>query len=110
MKEKYKYPVFSLVARVRGGLQSSYVFECEKQLASFLKKEFKELCNEYGALTIDVDTLPKLKIGDNCLCLGEGSDVLEIIGIRKISDYRWSFALSHGCWEEVAKCHKKVNR
>lgn len=110
MKEKYKHPVFSLVVRVRGGLQSSYVFESDKQLVNFLKKDFNELCNKYGALTISVESLPKLKIGDSCLCLGEGSDVLEIIDIRKISDYRWSFALSHGCWEEVAKCYKKVKQ
>lgn len=108
--KKYKHPVFNLVARVRGRLQSNYVFESDKQLADFLKKDFKELCSKYGVLTIDVENLPKLKIGDSCLCLGEGSDVLEIIDIRKVSDYRWSFALSHGCWEEVAKCYKKVNQ
>lgn len=108
--KKYKHPVFNLVARVRGSLQSSYVFESDKQLADFLKKDFKDLCSKYGALTIDVENLPKLKIGDSCLCLGEGSDVLEIIDIRKVEEYRWSFALSHGCWEEVAKCYKKVKQ
>lgn len=106
--KKYKYPIFSIVARVRGGLQCSYVFESDEQFVNFLKKDFDDLCNKYGALSISVDSLPKLKIGDRCLCSGEGSDVLEILDIRKISDHRWSFALSHGCWEEVAKCYKKV--
>jgi hypothetical protein len=32
----------------------------------------------------------------------------DVMRIRQNGDYSWSFGLSHGCWEEVAKCWKKV--
>jgi len=101
-------PVFKFVGRVRGGLQASFVFQNKREINEFLRTEFIKLEAEFGELTFEVETLPGLKIGDYCLCLGEGMDVLEVECIRQLGPYRWSFGLSHGCWEEVAKCWKKV--
>ena len=101
-------PVFWFVGRVRGGLWSSYVFQNREEITTFLSTELPKLRKKYGELTFDVEPLPGLKVGDTCLCYGEGSDELKIEDARQLGPYRWSFALSHGCWEEVAKCWKKV--
>jgi hypothetical protein len=101
-------PVFKFVGRVRGNLQASFVFQNKRELNQFLKTEMPELEAEYGKLTFEVEKLPGLKMGDYCLCLGEGMDVLQVQTLRQNGAYSWSFGLSHGCWEEVAKCWKKV--
>jgi hypothetical protein len=101
-------PVFKFVGRVRGGLWASFVFQNKREINLFLKTKMPELEAEFGNLTFEVEPLPGLKIGDYCLCLGEGSDVLKVETIRQNGDFSWSFGLSHGCWEEVAKCWKKV--
>lgn len=106
----YPHPIFTLCARVRGGFISSFVFQNEEELDEFQNKYLPEVLEpKYGKLAAEVSTLPGLKIGDKCYCLGEGNDVLEVEDIRQIGPYRWSFGLSHGCWEEVAKCWKKVS-
>ncbi len=101
-------PVFKFAGRVRGNLQASFVFQNKREITKFLKTEFLELEAEYGKLTFEAEKLPGLKIGDHCLCLGEGRDVLRVEAIRQYGPYSWGFGLSHGCWEEVAKCWKKV--
>jgi len=101
-------PVFKFVGRVRGNLWASFVFQNKREITKFLKTEMPKLEAEHGKLTFEVEPLPGLKIGDHCFCLGEGSDVLEVQTIRQYGPYSWGFGLSHGCWEEVAKCWKKV--
>jgi hypothetical protein len=101
-------PVFKFAGRVRGNLQASFVFQNKREITKFLNSEFVELEAEYGKLTFEVEKLPGLKIGDHCFCHGEGRDVLKVEAIRQNGAFSWSFGLSHGCWEEVAKCWKKV--
>ena len=101
-------PVFKFVGRVRGGLHASFVFQNKKEINKFMTDEFSKLTAKYGELTIEIEDLPGLKLGDYCLCLGEGGDVLKVEDIRQNGPYSWSFGLSHGCWEGVGKCWKKV--
>ena len=102
-------PIFIHLARVKGNLNASFVFQNKQEIDEFLDGEFFRLNAEYGPLTIEFESLPGLKIGDRCLCHGEGDDVLTIEDIRQYGPYQWSFGLSHGFWEEVAKCWKKVD-
>ncbi len=101
-------PVFKFVGRVRGNLQASFVFQNKREINQFLRTEFIKLEEEFGELTFELETLPGLKIGDYCFCYGEGREALRVEAIRQIGPYSWSFGLSHGWWEEVAKCWKKV--
>ncbi len=98
---------FTIVARVTGGLGSSFVFSDETEYDVWRRTELPKLEKEYGRLTVRKDTLPGFAIGDRCMVYGEGFDVFEIEGLRQYSPNRYGFVLKgHGC-EEVAKCFWK---
>ena len=98
---------FTIVARVTGGLGSSYVFSDEDEYETWRRRELPPLEKEFGRLTVRKDTLPGFAVGDYCMVYGEGFDVFEIEGLRQYSPHRYGFVLKdHGC-EEVAKCFWK---
>ena len=99
--------IFTIVARVTGGLGSSYVFSDENEYEAWHRDAFPVLEKEHGTLTIRKDTLPGFAVGDYCMVYGEGFDVFQIEAVRQYSPHRYGFVLKgHGC-EEVAKCFWK---
>lgn len=95
---------FTRVVRVRGGLQSSYVFQNEQQLEHWKNEFFPALQQKYGAdLTYKEDTLPGFKIGDTCGIYGEARDHFKIEKMVRYGNYRYGYALDSGWVEEVAK-------
>jgi hypothetical protein len=103
-------PKFTIVAKVRGDLISSYVFENRQEYDNWLRDGFEKLQRQYGNLTVSKDALHGLTIGDECNVWGEGDEVFEITNLVKIEDHRWSFVLNSGWKEEVAKCHTSYLR
>lgn len=98
---------FTIVARVTGGLGSSFVFSDEAEYDVWRRTELPKLEKEYGRLTVRKDTLPGFSVGDHCMVYGEGFDVFQIEAVRQYSPNRFGFVLKgHGC-EEVAKCFWK---
>ena len=101
-------PIFKFAIHTSGSLHASYVFENEEQIREFKEVYVKFVELVYGPITLREESLPGLEIGDTCLCVGEGDDELVIQDIHQDSTWQWSFGLSHGCWENVAKCWKKI--
>lgn len=97
--------IFTKLVRVRGGLVSSFVFENQAAVKTWIKKELPVLERTHGRLSYEVSDLPGLKIGDRCNVWGEARDVFTITGIKRYSDNRYGFLLDSGWYEEVAKCH-----
>jgi len=82
------------------------VFENDAEADLWIQVEFKlHLKKQYKFLTHKKETLPGLKIGDECNVHGESTDVFKITGMVKYSDHRYGFKLDNGTTEEVAKCH-----
>ncbi len=98
-------PKFTIVAKVSGTLGSSFVFENRAAYNNWMKTGFVALQKKYGKLNVSVDTLPGLKVGDECNVWGEAQDVFVITKLERIGDHRWAFCLNSGWREEVAKCH-----
>ena len=98
--------VFTRAATVSGGLMSSYVFEDQKALDHWIATDFVKLEQTYGPLTLRIDTLPGLRIGDTCRVWGEGADTFVIEKLIKYSENRYGFILDSGWSEEVIKCFK----
>lgn len=98
--------IFTTCIRVKGDLQSSFVFENDDEANVWIELDFKiNLKKKYEFLTYKKDRLPGFKIGDKCNVFGEGTDAFTIIGIVEYSDHRFGFKLDNGLTEEVAKCH-----
>ena len=97
--------VFKVCIKVYDGLQSSYVFEDEMKAQKWIKNEFPKLKKKYASLKFRKESLPGLKIGDDCNVYGEGMDVFTIQKLIKYSEDRYGFLLDSGSVEEVAKCH-----
>ena len=98
---------FKYLVRVKGKLQSSFVFQDAESLKSWLASEYKELIKKYGKLTYFTEELPELSIGDTCNVYGEGADQFTITGIEKYAEHRYGFILDGCTREDVAKCHRK---
>ena len=96
--------VFTRVAHVRGNLQASFVFEGEADFLRWREDEFPALDVHYDGLTLKVDPLPGLKVGDSCHVWGEGSDVFVIVSLVRYQAHRYGFVLNAGWTEEVSKC------
>jgi hypothetical protein len=99
-------PIFKIVARTRGQLGSSFVFENKAELEKWKKESLPKMEKEYGKLELNVAELPGLKVGDTCHVCGEGDDTFVIKSLIKYSENRYGFVLDSGCSEEVAKCYR----
>lgn len=104
--DKKDVPVFTYAAKVRGGLNSNFVFETRNQYRKWLENGYLELQKKYSNLTVSGRSLPGLKIGDKCNVLGDADEIYEIVDLKHIGEHRYSFVLNTGLLEEVAKCHK----
>lgn len=98
--------IFKKCIRVRGNLWSSYVFETQEAVDTWLEYEFPKLKILHGNLQYTIEDLDGLEVGDQCYVMGDGTDVYTIEGVFKYSPDRWGFALDAGWSEEVAKCYK----
>jgi hypothetical protein len=96
---------FKVCIRVKGDLQSAYVFENDKAAKDWVKFKLPKLEREYGKLKVIKEDLPGLKVGDKCNVYGEAYDVFTITDLITYSEDRYGFVLDSGYAEEVAKCH-----
>lgn len=101
--------VFTKGISVNGSLISSFVFQNNDEVKSWLQNELPKLQHQYGLLSVFSRELDGLKIGDQCHVFGEGDEVFTILGLRKYSPYRYGFNLDSGLSEEVYKCYKLTN-
>lgn len=105
---KQPWTTLKVAAVVSGGLSATYAMASPADIPEFERTKLTELREEFEHLTVEYRTLPGLQKGDHCHCLGEGLEALQVEGQRNLKPYVWSFALSHGCWEEAYKCFEKV--
>ncbi len=97
--------VFTLVARTRGALQAAFVFEDAADYEKWRETQFPHLDVAHGGLTLTVEALPGLKIGDTCKVYGEECEIFTIKSLVRYQAHRYGFILDNGCAEEVAKCY-----
>jgi len=90
---------------VTGALQSSFVFQNEQEVTSWINNEYPKLESVYGKLELYISKLDGLQIGDTCHVTGEGDQVFTIVGIRQYSPHSWGFVLDSGWCEEASKCY-----
>ena len=98
--------VFRHAASVAGMLYSSFVFKTVKEFERWREKDLPRLEEQYGPLKLRDWELPGLKVGDECVVVGEGTDVFVIEEVVYYSPNRYGFALNSGWREEVNKCYK----
>ena len=96
---------FNFTISTNGKLMANFVFANQAEVMAWLKKDFKLLCNKYGALSFRLSAIKPLSVGDKCVVIGEGFEVFKIAGIRKNSEYNYSYLLDAGHYESVNKCH-----
>jgi len=82
------------------------VFQNDEEFADWKERVLPKLEAEHGALTLSVQPLDNLKMGDEVRVIGEGTDLFIIETLKCYGDYRYSFGLDSGWREEVAKCYK----
>jgi hypothetical protein len=98
--------VFTKGLTLRGNLHSSYCFESEDEKSAWKMHVLPKLHAKYEDLELREFDLPGLKVGENCLVAGEGSEIFKIVGIVKYSDNRYGFCMESGDTEEIVKCRR----
>ena len=101
-----KGKVYNRAVSVTGGLVSTYCFESEKAIDTWVREELPKLRKEYGNLAYSVYSLDSLEVGDTCRVSGDGYDEFVILEVKEQSPNRPVFILDSGWLESVYKCHK----